>query len=101
VPVVRLNHAIAVAMADGPPAVLALLEGVTGLDRYHLLPAARADLLSRLGRHDEAAESYRLALTLTENPVEQRFLRSRLGRACLAAGVARPSADRHAGRRWP
>ena len=79
-PVVRLNHAIAVAMADGPAAGLALMAGISGLDRYYLLPAARADLLARLGRRDEAAESYRLAVGLTRNPVERRFLVSRSNR---------------------
>ncbi len=77
-PVVALNHAAAVAEADGPAAGLVLLDGIEGLERYHLLHATRADLLRRVGRSDEAAESYRRALALTDNPAEQRFLQARL-----------------------
>ena len=61
------NRAVAVAMADGPEAGLALVDdaGRAGeLAGYHLLPATRADLLRRLGRHEEAAEAYRQALAL-------------------------------------
>jgi len=77
-PVVALNHAAAVAEADGPAAGLVLLDGIEGLERYHLLHAARADLLRRVGRSDEASESYRRALALTDNPAGQRFLQARL-----------------------
>ncbi len=80
-PVVELNGAVAVAMADGPAAGLAVLnagDGLAQLDRYHLVHATRADLLRRLGRTAEAAEHYRQALALTDNPVEQRFLQARL-----------------------
>lgn len=77
-PVVALNHAVAVAMADGPAAGLALLDGIDGLDRYHLLHAARADLLRRLGRPDEAATAYRRAHELATNPADRRFLAGRL-----------------------
>ena len=77
-PVVSLNHAVAVAMADGPAAGLGLLEDVgVELDRYHLFHAARADLLRRLGRSAEATDAYRTALDLATNPAEQRFLRGR------------------------
>jgi RNA polymerase sigma-70 factor, ECF subfamily len=80
-PVVELNRAVAVAMAYGPEAGLALIERLEGgqLDRYHLLHSARADLLRRLGRADEAARAYRRARELTENPVERCFLDRRLG----------------------
>jgi RNA polymerase sigma-70 factor, ECF subfamily len=81
-PVVELNRAVAVAMADGPERGLALIEEIEAsgkLERYHLLPAARADLLRRLGRNSEAAAAYRRALELTENPVERAFLEERLG----------------------
>ena len=64
--VVELNRAVAIAMADGPDAGLALvdeLEANGTLDGYHLLPATRADLLRRLDRNDEAAVAYRAALT--------------------------------------
>jgi RNA polymerase sigma-70 factor (ECF subfamily) len=80
-PVVRLNAAVAVAMADGPEAGLALvqeLEDDGQLTDYHLLHATRADLLRRLGRGAEAAASYRRALELTTNEAERRFLARRL-----------------------
>lgn len=80
-PVVELNRAVAVAMADGPAAGLALVEhvAVTGkLEDYPYLHAARADLLRRLGRRSEAAEAYRRALGLTANGPERAFLADRL-----------------------
>ena len=80
-PVVKLNRAVAVAMADGPAAGLALVEELERsglLDAYHLLPATRADLLRRLGRNEEAAASYRLALELASTDAERRFLGRRL-----------------------
>lgn len=79
-PVVELNRAVAVAMAEGPGAGLELISAVEGgrLDDYHLLHAARADLLRRLGRLDEAAAAYRRARELTDNPAEQAFLDRRL-----------------------
>ncbi|WP_410671525.1 RNA polymerase sigma factor [Amycolatopsis sp. cmx-4-68] len=77
-PVVALNHAVAVAMADGPEAGLALLEAIDGLDRYHLRHAARADLLRRLGRADDAVAAYRRALDLARAPADRRFLTARL-----------------------
>ena len=80
-PVVRLNHAIAVAMSDGPEAGMRLLDGMAGeaaLRGYHLLPAARAELLRRLGRHGEAAAAYRAALASVGNEAERRFLERRL-----------------------
>jgi RNA polymerase sigma-70 factor, ECF subfamily len=77
-PVVELNRAVAVAMAEGPERGLELIGATEGLDDYQPLHAARADLLRRLGRDAEAAESYRRALDLTANPVERRFLKRRL-----------------------
>jgi RNA polymerase sigma-70 factor (ECF subfamily) len=77
-PIVELNRAVAVAMADGEIRGLELLDGIHGLDDYHLLHAARADLLRRLDRREEAAASYRRALELTSNPVERTFLERRL-----------------------
>ena len=80
-PIVMLNHAVAVAMNDGPEAGLPLLDqlAVAGvLPGYHLLPAARADLLRRLGRTVEAAAAYREALSLVRNDPERRFLVRRL-----------------------
>jgi RNA polymerase sigma-70 factor (ECF subfamily) len=77
--VVELNRAVAVAMAEGPAAGMAIIAPLEeGLDHYHLLHAARADLLRRLGRLDEAAAAYERALGLTANAVERRFLRRRL-----------------------
>ncbi|MER5398917.1 RNA polymerase sigma factor [Streptomyces sp. NPDC002599] len=79
--VVRLNRAVAVGMAEGPDAGLALvaeLEAEGELDAYHLLPATRADLLRRAGRTVEAAEAYDRALALVENAAERRFLEKRL-----------------------
>ncbi len=80
-PVVELNRAVAVGMADGPAAGLALADAIaaTGaLSGYHLLPATRADLLRRLGRGDEAAGAYREALALAGTGAEQRYLSRRL-----------------------
>jgi RNA polymerase sigma-70 factor (ECF subfamily) len=80
-PVVELNRAVAVAMADGPAAGLAIVDELTAtgaLPGYHLLPAARADLLRRLGRPREAAVAFREALDLVANAAERRFLERRL-----------------------
>jgi len=80
-PVVRLNHAVAVAHAEGPEAGLRLLDALDAegtLRDYHLLPAVRADLLRRLGRREEAAAAYRRARELAGNTTEQRFLDARL-----------------------
>ena len=76
-PVVELNRAVAIAMADGFERGLALLNTIH-LPGYHLLPAARADLLRRLDRRAEAAAAYREALTLVTNEAERRFLQRRL-----------------------
>jgi RNA polymerase sigma-70 factor (ECF subfamily) len=80
-PVVELNRAVAVAMADGPAAGLRLVEALEAsgaLPGYHLLPATRADLLRRLGRHHEAAAAYRAALDLVATDAERRYLTRRL-----------------------
>jgi len=80
-PWVDLSRAVAVAMADGVDAGLALLDELGasgGLDGNHYLPAARADLLRRAGRHPESAEAYRAALTRVTNDAERRYLRRRL-----------------------
>jgi RNA polymerase sigma-70 factor, ECF subfamily len=77
-PIVELNRAVAVAMADGADRGLDLIAQIQGLDDYHLLHAARADLLRRLGRRGEAAGAYRQALALAPNPVERAFLERRL-----------------------
>jgi len=80
-PVVELNRAVAVAMADGPAAGLALLQRLeTGgaLAGYYLLPATRADFLRRLGRNEEAASAYEEAAALASTGPERRFLTARL-----------------------
>ena len=77
-PVVALNRAVAVAMADGAPAGLALLDGITGLDEYHLYWAARGELLARSGDPDAAAPAFRRARALATNPAEQRHLDRRI-----------------------
>ena len=77
-PVVRLNRAVAVALAGDVEEGLALIEEIDGLRGYSYLPAARADLLRRLGRNDAAAAAYREALALTDNAPERRFLEGRL-----------------------
>ena len=87
-PVVALNHAAAVAMADGFDEGLRLIESVGGggrLDNYYLFHAARADLLRRLNRHDEAHAAYERALSLTTNHVEQNYIRKRLAETSATA----------------
>jgi RNA polymerase sigma-70 factor (ECF subfamily) len=78
-PVVELNRAVAIAIADGPERGLPLIDALGNrLADYHLFHAARADLLRRLGRRSEAAGAYRTALELAANPVERQYLRRRL-----------------------
>jgi RNA polymerase sigma-70 factor (ECF subfamily) len=77
-PVVELNRAVAVAMAEGPQEGLELIDRISGLEEYRHLYSARADLLRRLGRGDEAAEAYGRALDLASRPVERAFLERRL-----------------------
>ena len=79
-PIIELNRAVAVAIADGPQAGLMLVDGLADeLDGYHLLHSARADLLRRLGRARESADAYARALELATNPQERAFLERRLG----------------------
>lgn len=80
-PIIALNRAVAIGMADGPSSALALIDNLSAsgeLDGYHLLHAARADMLRRLGANREAAESYDVALGLVSNDGERRFLERRL-----------------------
>jgi RNA polymerase sigma-70 factor (ECF subfamily) len=77
-PVVALNHAVAVAMATSPAEGLALIDRIHGLDHYHLLHSARADLLRRIGRTADASAAYRRAHELATNPADRRFLAGRL-----------------------
>jgi RNA polymerase sigma-70 factor (ECF subfamily) len=79
--VIEVNRAVAVAMARSCEEGLSLLEELGQRDElaeFYLLPAAQADLLRRLGRWEEAGETYRRALELTTNDIERKFLRRRL-----------------------
>ena len=85
-PVVELNRAVAVAMRDGPAAGLSLLDALAEeprLREYSPFPAARGDLLSRLGRHSEAAAAYRDALALARTEPERAHLRRRLAEVAM------------------
>jgi RNA polymerase sigma-70 factor (ECF subfamily) len=80
-PIISLNRAVAVAMVDGPQSGLALIDTLAAggdLDEYHLLHAARADLLRRAGSSAEAAKNYQRALMLVTNESERRYLERRL-----------------------
>ncbi len=90
-PVIALNHAVAVAAADGPHTGLALIDQLTGLDGYHLYHAARAELLLRMGNNELAREAFTRAMTLTDNLAEQRHLARR---TALCAPPANPSPER-------
>jgi len=88
-PVVWLNRAVAVAMAEGPQRGLDLMKELAAagdLENYHLLHAARADMHRRLGRHTEAAEEYQKALALVTNDSERRYLEKRLKEARSGGG---------------
>jgi RNA polymerase sigma-70 factor (ECF subfamily) len=90
-PVIELNRAVAVAMADGPEAgleLVAAIESAGDLEGYYLLPATRADLLRRLGRPAEAAASYRAAHDLAPTDAERRYLDRRLAQ-CAGPGPDR------------
>jgi RNA polymerase sigma-70 factor (ECF subfamily) len=84
-PVIALNRAVAHGMAHGPAVGLELIAGIEGLERYHLLHAARADLLRRLGRHHEAADAYRLALEHVSRATDRHYLERRLA-GCGTSG---------------
>ncbi len=77
-PVVELNQGVAVAMADGPEAGLAAIDQIAGLDEYRHFHSARAGLLRRLGREDEARAAYRRALELAPTEAERDFLERRI-----------------------
>ncbi|MFV8054013.1 RNA polymerase sigma factor [Mycobacterium sp. 48b] len=73
-PVVQLNRAVAVAMRSGPQEAWEIVDGIEGLDDSYLLPSVRGELLSRLGRHPEAAEQFELAASLADNEREREVL---------------------------
>ncbi len=92
-PVVELNLAVAVAMADGPATGLAMMDGLAAsgsLDGYPYLHAARADMLRRLDRRSEAVAAYRQALDLTGNAAERAFLEGRIAEMAEPVKVRRP-----------
>jgi predicted RNA polymerase sigma factor len=79
-PIVELNRAVAIAMADGAAAGLAIVDRLTGepaLAHYHLLPSVRGDLLRKLGRDDEARREFARAAELTGNARERALLEAR------------------------
>lgn len=83
-PIIELNRAVAVGMAEGPEAGLAIVEHLVGepaLKGYHLLPSVRGDLLQRLGRYAEAHAAFEAAASLTGNAREQDMLRRRAAEA--------------------
>ncbi|MBX4928270.1 RNA polymerase sigma factor [Rhizobium binae] len=89
-PVVELNRAVAISMAEGPAKGLDLIDAILGrreLQAYHLAHSARADFLRRLGRREEAIASYQTALSLCRQEPEQAFLRKRI--SALAAASER------------
>jgi RNA polymerase sigma-70 factor, ECF subfamily len=102
-PVVELNRAVAVSMASGPAAGLALVDGLLkepSLRGYHLLPSVRGDLLARMGRLDEAGREFERAASLTRNAREQTLLRERAA-ACARGESPAVTAPRAAVRRTP
>jgi predicted RNA polymerase sigma factor len=99
-PVVELNRAMAVAMAEGPAAGLRIIDGLCSepsLASYHLLPSARADLLERLGRFEEARLEFERAATLTHNARERELLIGR-ARECAERAGTPPAGAHGAGR---
>jgi RNA polymerase sigma factor (sigma-70 family) len=80
-PVVEVNRAIAVAMATSPAEGLALVDDISGLDGSHLLPSVRGELLSRMGRHDDAAVQFDAAAALVTNEVERNMLLDKAARS--------------------
>lgn len=89
-PVVALNRAAAIAQADGPRAALAALEGISGLDEYHLRHATEGELRLRAGEPEAAAAAFERARTLTRNTAERRHLERRIAEARARAGTAQP-----------
>jgi RNA polymerase sigma factor (sigma-70 family) len=90
-PVVSLNRAVAVSMAYGPAAALPIVDGLQSearLGNYHLLPSVRADLLEKLGRHEEARAEFARAAALTQNARERELL---LGRMAACGARERPN----------
>ena len=90
-PIVELNRAVAVSMAYGPAAALELVDELVedgSLDRYHLLPSVRGDLLQKLGRNEEATKEFERAADITQNARERALLLDRAAAAALAASTS-------------
>ena len=95
-PVIELNRAVAVSMASGPAAGLALVDQLTSersLEGYHLLPSVRGDLLAKLGRFDEARAEFERAASLTHNARERQLLLERAAACARPAGRPSHEAD--------
>jgi predicted RNA polymerase sigma factor len=93
-PIVELNHAVAVAMAFGPQAGLELVDALVSersLQTYHLLPSVRGDLLTKLGRFDEAHGEFERAAALTRNARERRLLLERAAASARGSAPPQPS----------
>jgi predicted RNA polymerase sigma factor len=93
-PIVELNHAVAVAMAFGPQAGLELVDALASersLQTYHLLPSVRGDLLTKLGRFDEAHREFERAAALTRNARERRLLLERAAASARGSAPPQPS----------
>ena len=93
-PVVELNQAVAVAMAEGPEQGLALLDRLRlgeALDHYHCYHTARADFLRRAGQREAAAASYRRAIELCQNTIERRFLQRQVAELVAAQRAGTPA----------
>ena len=89
-PVIELNRAVAVGMAEGPAGGLAIVDGLVrepALKAYHLLPSVRGDLLHKLGRHEEARAAFEAAAALAGNRREQDLLRRRAAEAADSAST--------------
>jgi predicted RNA polymerase sigma factor len=87
-PVIALNRAVAVGMAEGPEAGLKIVDQLIGepaLKSYHLLPGVRGDLLHKLGRYDEARAAFEAAAQLAGNQREQELMKRRAAEAAKAA----------------
>jgi predicted RNA polymerase sigma factor len=98
-PIVDVNRAVAIAMAFGPQAGLALIDQVAmdpALQKYHLLPSVRGDLLAKLGRYDEAHGEFERAASLTCNARERQLLLERAQRAQVASRSPSPGNERRA-----
>ena len=86
-PIIELNRAVAVGMAEGPAAALAIVDGLASepaLKNYHLLESVRGDLLGKLGRFAEARAAFEIASTLAANKRERELLRRRAAEAAIA-----------------